>query len=36
VTLNGKGSTLMVDKTTDLSIEEDNLKPKRWIIPYKK
>ncbi len=33
VTLNGKASRLIVDKTTDLSIEEDNLKPKKWIIP---
>ena len=34
VTLNGKASRLIVDKTTDLSLEEDNLKPKKWIIPY--
>ena len=33
VTLNGKTSRLMVDKTTVLSEEEDNLKPKKWIIP---
>lgn len=33
VTLNGKASRLIVDKTTDLSLEEDNLKPKKWIIP---
>ncbi len=36
VTLNGKASRLMVDKTTDLSLEEDNLKPKKWIIPNDK
>lgn len=36
VTLNGKASRLMVDKTTDLSLEEDNLKPKKWIIPNNK
>jgi hypothetical protein len=33
VTLNGKTSRLIVDKTTVLSEEEDNLKPKKWIIP---
>jgi hypothetical protein len=33
VTLNGKTSRLMVDKNTVLSEEEDNLKPKKWIIP---
>lgn len=33
VTLNGKASRLIVDKTTDLSLEENNLKPKKWIIP---
>ncbi len=33
VTLNGKASRLIVDKKTDLSLEEDNLKPKKWIIP---
>lgn len=32
VTLNGKGSRLIVDKSTDLSLEEDNFKPKKWII----
>ena len=36
VTLNGKASRLIVDKTTDLSLEEDNLKPKKWIIPNDK
>jgi hypothetical protein len=36
VTLNGKASTLMVNKTTDLSLQEDNFKSKKWIIPYKK
>jgi hypothetical protein len=34
VTLNGKASRLIVDKTTDLSLEEDNLKSKKWITPY--
>jgi hypothetical protein len=33
VTLNGKASRLIVNKTTDLSLEEDNFKPKKWIIP---
>lgn len=36
VTLNGKASRLIVDKTTDLSLEEDNLKSKKWIIPNDK
>lgn len=36
VTLNGKASRLIVDKTTDLSLEENNLKPKKWIIPNNK
>jgi hypothetical protein len=33
VTLNGKASRLIVDKTTDLSLEEDNMQPKNWILP---
>jgi hypothetical protein len=33
VTLNGKASRLIVDKSVDLSKEKDNLKPKKWIIP---
>lgn len=33
VTLNGKTSRLMVDKSIVLSDEKDNLKPKHWIIP---
>lgn len=33
VTLNGKASRLLVDKSTVLSAEKDNLKPKSWIIP---
>lgn len=33
VTLNGKASRLIVDKKTVLSEEEDNLRPKKWIIP---
>ncbi len=36
VTLNGKGSRLIVDKTTDLSLEQDNFKPKKWILPFDK
>jgi hypothetical protein len=35
VTLNGKASQLMVDKHTDLGHEEDNLKPKTWVLPFK-
>jgi hypothetical protein len=34
VTLNGKASRLIVDKITDLSLEEDNMNPKKWILPY--
>lgn len=34
VTLNGKASKLIVNKTTDLSLEEDNYKPKTWILPF--
>ena len=34
VTLNGKASKLMVNKSTDLSLEEDNYKPKTWILPF--
>ena len=33
VTLNGKASRVIVDKSIDLSLEEDDLKPKKWIIP---
>ena len=33
VTLNGKASRLIVDKSVDLSKEKDNLKPKKWILP---
>lgn len=36
VTLNGKASCLIVDKTTILSEEEDKLTPKNWIIPRQK
>lgn len=36
VTINGKASCLIVDKNTVLSNEEDNLKPKEWIIPIDK
>ena len=36
VTLNGTASQLMVDKKTILSSEEDNLSPKKWIIPFNK
>ncbi len=35
VTLNGKASQLIVDKHTDLGLEEDNLKPKKWVLPFK-
>lgn len=35
VTLNGKASQLMVDKHTDLGLEEDNLKAKTWVLPFK-
>ncbi len=36
VTLNGKPSALIVDKSTVLSHEVDNFKPKRWILPMPK
>lgn len=35
VTLNGKASQLIVDKQTDLGREEDNFKPKTWVLPFK-
>lgn len=33
VTLNGRPSCLMVDQTTVLSHEQDDFKPKHWILP---
>lgn len=34
VTLNGRPSRLMVDKSTDLSVLTDNYKQKNWILPF--
>ncbi len=34
VTLNGRPSRLMVDKSTDLSALTDNYKQKNWILPF--
>jgi hypothetical protein len=34
VTLNGSGSRLFIDKTVDLTKEEDSFKPKKWILPF--
>ncbi len=34
VTLNGSGSRLFIDKTVDLTKEEENFKPKEWILPF--
>ncbi|MDF2447643.1 MAG: deoxyribonuclease HsdR [Bacteroidota bacterium] len=33
VTLNGKASRLMVNKSTDLSLAEDDFAEKKWILP---
>ncbi len=34
VTLNGSGSRLFIDPTTDLSKQTDNFLPKKWILPF--
>lgn len=34
VTLNGSGSRLFIDPSTDLSREQDNFSHKSWIIPF--
>ena len=34
VTLNGKASRLIVDKTTSLSELQDDYKTKNWILPF--
>lgn len=34
VTLNGSGSRLFIDKTVDLTKEEESFRAKRWILPY--
>ncbi len=34
VTLNGQGSRLFIDPTTDLTRQEENFKHKSWILPY--
>jgi vitamin K-dependent gamma-carboxylase-like protein len=35
VTLNGSGSRLYIDSTVDLSKQQDNFLPKKWILPFK-
>ena len=34
VTLNGSGSRLFIDKTVDLTKEEESFKNKKWILPF--
>lgn len=34
VTLNGSGSRLFIDKTVDLTKEEESFGPKKWILPF--
>lgn len=34
VTLNGRGSRLFIDPTTDLTKVNDSFAPKTWILPY--
>lgn len=34
VTLNGSGSRLFIDKTVDLTKEEEGFKNKNWILPF--
>lgn len=34
VTLNGSGSRLFIDKTVDLTKEQEGFKPKDWILPF--
>lgn len=34
VTLNGSGSRLFIDKTVDLTKEEESFKNKTWILPF--
>lgn len=34
VTLNGSGSRLFIDKTVDLTREEESFKNKTWILPF--
>lgn len=34
VTLNGKGSRLLIDPTVDLTLENDGFHHKKWILPY--
>jgi hypothetical protein len=34
VTLNGSGSRLYIDSTVDLSKQQENFLPKKWILPF--
>lgn len=34
VTLNGSGSRLFIDKTVDLTKEEESFRSKKWILPF--
>jgi len=34
VTLNGSGSRLYIDSSVDLSRQEENFLPKKWILPF--
>jgi hypothetical protein len=34
VSLNGSGSRLFIDKTIDLTKEQESFKPKDWILPF--
>jgi hypothetical protein len=34
VTMNGSGSRLFIDRTTDLAAEEDSFGNKKWILPF--
>jgi uncharacterized membrane protein YphA (DoxX/SURF4 family) len=34
VTLNGSGSRLYIDSTIDLSKQQENFLPKKWILPF--
>jgi hypothetical protein len=34
VTLNGSGSRLFIDSNIDLSKQQENFLPKKWILPF--
>jgi hypothetical protein len=35
VTLNGRGSQLFLDRTVDLTLQEDGFHHKKWILPFR-